>query len=190
MKKMIIIGAKLALICGIAATLLGFVNSVTEPKILEMKAGALKEALSAVSMGWEIGDITAVDDPGNKAVTGYYPVTDDSGTIKGYILELLGDGYAGSLKIITGITGTGEIRNVVLMDNEETPGLGKEAENPEYMQKFIGTGAERPVPVRKDQLSQGDADAISGASVTFIGIGKALESGIEYFFNNLNGGAM
>ncbi len=66
------------------------------------------------------------------------------------------------------------------MDNQETPGLGKEAENPEYMKKYIGTGEDSPVPVRKSQLSQEDADAITGASITFMGIGKALASASDY----------
>ncbi len=178
MNDILKIGSKLALICAVAAISLGLVNAVTEPKINQMREQKLMNALKKVAVGMEVGKYKEV--PDNPVVKGYYPLNDNSGTQKGYIFNLVGIGYGGDLNIIAGVSTKGKILSVVMMNNQETPGLGKEAENPEYMKKYIGTGEDSPVPVRKSQLSQEDADAITGASITFMGIGKALEAASDF----------
>ncbi len=177
MKGIVVTGAKLFLICAIAASVLGFVNAVTEPVIRQRKIRELKEALESLIPEGEVGKLVKVEN--NDVVKGYYPVKKD-GKLFAYILDLRGNGYGGELKILAGFKGNGEIVNVKLMDNEETPGLGKKAEKPEYMKKFIGTGGTKPVPVRKDMLSRKDADAVTGASITFMGIANALAEGSEF----------
>jgi electron transport complex protein RnfG len=83
--------------------------------------------------------------------------------------------------VLARVDGNGTIRAVRLMDNSETPGLGKKAENPDYMNKFIGTGGpDHPVPVRKSSLSAAEADAVTGATITFLGVSRALAEGARY----------
>ena len=172
------IGGKLAVICAVAALTLGLMNAVTEPRIELMKKLKLENALEKVSDGKKIGEFVAVqDDP---VVTGYYPLLNSSSKKTGYICKLIGLGYGGDLGIIAGISTKGKILSVILLEDLETPGLGQEAEHPAYMKKYIGTGEDKPVPVRKTQLSQEDADAVTGASITFMGIGKALAAGSAY----------
>jgi electron transport complex protein RnfG len=104
------------------------------------------------------------------------------------VLELEGSGYGGEMRILARYDGEGAIRAVKLMDNTETPGLGKKAETPTYMDKFIGTGApEEPVPVRKDMLASSEADAVTGATITFLGISQALAEGAQYAAEQLGG---
>ncbi|MFP4444343.1 MAG: FMN-binding protein, partial [Spirochaetia bacterium] len=74
----------------------------------------------------------------------------------------------------------GTVLNAVLMENQESPGLGKKAEDPGYMEKFVQTGSDEPVPVRKDMLPGDEADAVTGSTVTFVGIARALKRGSEY----------
>lgn len=100
--------------------------------------------------------------------------------MKGYILTLRGDGYAGDMKILANYEKSGKLLACVLMDNQETPGLGKEAENIKYMDKYNGLGDDSSIPVKKSQLSADDADAVGGATITFVGIGKALDYGSSY----------
>ena len=176
MKDFAVIGGRLGIICAVAALVLGLVNSITEPKIAELKAQKLHEALAAVAPEGEIGDEVAGD---GENVYVYYPVT-KNGKSAGYILNLKAAGYAGDMKVLASYTAEGNVIDVRLMENQETPGLGKEAEKPSYMDKYKGFGAEKPVPSRKSQLPQAEADAISGASITYIGIGKALQLGADY----------
>ncbi|MEW5814793.1 MAG: FMN-binding protein [Spirochaetota bacterium] len=178
MKKTVIIGGKLTLICAIAALSLGFVNALTEPVIAAIKKIELEKALAAVSAGGKVGEGITVETKG--AIKVYYPVSDIPGGKEGYIVKLTATGYGGDMTILAGFSSAGEILSVKLMDNSETPGLGKVAEKDSYMEKFIGTGGEKKIPVRKTQLSQSEADAITGATITFIGIAKALEAGSEF----------
>lgn len=175
MKSVLIIGGKLTAICAFAAVVLGFVNSVTEPVIEENKREALEAALNRVAGDRDVGEKVQVDEGG--AVQYYYPIEDPNG---GYIVKLIGTGYGGDMHILAGFKTNGEVFSVVLMENQETPGLGKKAEDPEYMKKFIGKGDDEAVPTRKDQLTQDQADAVTGATITFMGIGNAIEEGSNF----------
>ena len=175
MTEMIKIAGKLGLICAVAALCLGAVNMITEPQIALFRAQKLQAALEQVSPGGTIGDETEADDP---VVLSYYPV-DDGGSKSGYILNLKGAGYGGDLIILASFDPAGELIGSVLMENDETPGLGKEAEKDWYMKKYLGfSGSD--IPTSKSQLEQADADAISGATITYTAIGTALIAGSDF----------
>ncbi len=164
---------KLALICALSALLLGAVNAVTEPLIAQRKAADLKAALSALLEEGSPGPREAVTD--NPIVSARYPVEGAGG----WILDLAGKGYGGDMKILASYKADGSVINVKLMDNAETPGLGKKAEKASYMDKFKGSGgAEKAVPVTKDALAS--PDSVTGATITFTGIGTALAAGSAY----------
>lgn len=177
MKRIVVIGIKLTIICAAAAIILGFVNSITAPAIELYKKAALEAALKKISGGGVVGEETVLAD--NPVIRGYYPAQfPEKGD--GYILRLTGAGYGGDMQLLAGITADGAVYSVVLMDNQETPGLGKNAERPEYMEKFIGKGGADQLPVRKDRLTKAQADAVSGATITFMGVAKALAEGSGY----------
>jgi electron transport complex protein RnfG len=162
----------------VAALTLGGINAITEPVIIQRRIMELQQALDELTPDAETGEAIAVTE--NPVVVQRYPVQKE-GREAGLLLELEGSGYGGEMKILARYDQEGIIRAVRLMDNGETPGLGKKAENPTYMEKFVGTGSEdTPVPVRKDMLPPGEADAITGATITFLGISKALAEGREY----------
>ncbi len=178
MKNILSSGGKLFLICAVAALLLGGVDTITAPVIKERKILELKKALAALTPDAEAGEASEVT--GNAVIKTSYPVLKENETA-GYILELIGVGYGDIMKILARFDPDGTIKAVKLMDNLETPGLGKKAEGPSYMNKFIGTGGvSRPVPVRKDRLERKDADAVTGATITFLGIAKALREGASF----------
>lgn len=165
----------LMLICAVAATVLALVNSVTAPKIKAFEDQKVIDALKEISNGMDIGEKKVTDDE----ILYYYPLTKNS-EITGYILGLSGSGYGGEFSLVASYNTSGEILGAKLLSNSETPGLGKKAENSEYMDKFIGTGDINSVPTNKNMLSETDAQAVSGASITFGGVSKALKLGSEY----------
>jgi electron transport complex protein RnfG len=178
MKNLVITGVKLFAICAVAALTLGGIDAVTEPVIRQRKILELQQALEELTPDAETGQpVEAGEDPVVKAV---YPVT-AGGEQVGYVLELKGSGYGGDLRILARYRTDGSIVAAKLMEDLETPGLGKKAENPAYMDKFIGTGSEaRPVPVGKVMLDPAESDAVTGATITFLGISKALAAGAEF----------
>jgi electron transport complex protein RnfG len=178
MKDVVIIGLKLFAICAVAALTLGGINAITEPVIIQRRAMELQQALDELTPDAQTGE--AVEVPDNQVIVKRYPVSKEGQNV-GMILELAGSGYGGEMKILVRYDQDGTIRAVKLMDNSETPGLGKKAENPAYMEKFVNTGnSENPVPVRKDMLPPEQADSITGATITYLGVSKALAEGARY----------
>ena len=178
MKAVAVIGLKLFAICAVAALTLGGINAITEPVIIQRRIMELQQALDELTPDAQTGE--AFEVPGNPVIVKRYPVSVE-GQSAGMLLELEGSGYGGEMKILARYDQDGTIRAVKLMDNSETPGLGKKAENPAYMEKFVNTGASgNPVPVRKDMLAPEEADSITGATITYLGVSKALAEGARY----------
>jgi electron transport complex protein RnfG len=148
-------GGRLLLICAVAALSLGALNEVTEPQIEARRLAEQQQVIAQFATADAIGDPVAVED--NLTVNAYYPVGQGAST-DGYILDLTGIGYGGEMQLFAYYATSGEIRAARLLDNLETPGLGKKAEGPSYMEMFVGTGGDTPVPVTKEMLS-GSGDA-------------------------------
>lgn len=178
MKKYLKTALILFVICAAAALLLAVFNSVTAPKISAYEAEQKTAALKNVSGGASIGEYVIV--PEGSMVNGYYTL--DNG---GYILNLTANGYGGPIILVASYSADGILRAAQVISNSETPGLGKKSEESWYMDKFIGKG--QNMPIRKTSLSDSDAQAVSGASMTFTGISKALLAGSN-FVATLDGG--
>lgn len=184
MRNILNISGKLALICTVAAIALAFVNQITAPKIEAFNKEKLVLALSAVSNNYSISEKSILvndkyTDSEFSMIHEYYTLT-ENGFTTGYILSVTANGYGGPMNMIIGYESNGDIIQARLLKNAETPGLGKEAEKPEYMNVFLSKGGSESIPIRKNQLSAERADAISGATITFSGIAKALYYGSEF----------
>jgi len=181
MQKLVAIGTRLAIICTVAALVLALINAMTAPVIAQNRQEALEEALRQIVGDADVGERAPVPGDENEIVNAYYPVSADGDSAGRYVVELTGSGYGGDMQVLAGIDADGEIFSAVLMQNAETPGLGKEAENPGYMEgKFIGRGADQPVPTTKSDLPPEEAEAVSGSTITFMGIADALEAGSRF----------
>lgn len=167
-KKYLKTALVLTIICGVAALVLALINGLTAPVIMENEKAKEKQALMFVSNSKEIGAYHEVES--DAYVTGYYDLVGG-----GYLVKLTTNGYGGPITLLANYDVDGVLQNATVLNDSETPGLGKKAEKPEYMQKFIGKG--NNMPTKKDQLSEVDAQAVSGASMTFGGISKALLGG-------------
>ena len=179
MNDIIRIGGRLGIICAVAAIILGGINALTEPRIEWIQQQRLEQALANVSQGQPTGDRVNVED--HEVVKAYYPIFEEgSEAVTGYVLRLIGNGYGGDMVILAGVRPDGGVVSAELLQNKETRGGGKEAEKDGYMDKFTGAGDDEPVPTRKDMLLQEQADAVSGSTITFVGIGNALAAASEY----------
>lgn len=167
----------LPIICACSALLLSVVNMVTAPKIRAYEEQLTISALEEVSMGFKVGEVVLVND--NSFVSKYYPLASNN-VIEGYILELNSSGYGGPISLVASYNSNGQILKIKMVSNSETPGIGKKSENAGYMDMFVGTGYIVPVPLKKDQLSSDHISVVSGATLTFTGISKALSAGSDF----------
>lgn len=178
MKDTAVIALKLALICAVAAAALSLMNMVTAPRIEAYREQRILEALQQVSGEYRIGEMQEAD---AQKIEFYYPLYDEEDRTAGYILRIRADGYGGPMQLIAGYLAEGSVITSRLLDNDETPGLGKEAERPSYMEKFEGKGSsDAPIPRRIHQLSSAHADAVSGSTITFVGIAEGLAAGSSF----------
>jgi Na+-translocating ferredoxin:NAD+ oxidoreductase subunit G len=176
MKQMISIGSRLAIICAVSAIVLALVNSITAPKIAIYQEQLVQQALAEVSSGYTIGEKQSSD---AQQINYYHPLTDGD-TVVGYVINLTAAGYGGPMTMLAGFSTAGETLAAKLIQNSETPGLGKKAESSEYMQMFVGTGGSTTLPMKKSDLPDAAADSISGATITFSGVAKALQAGSQF----------
>lgn len=177
MKKNLRYAFILLSICAVCAFALGWTNSITSPVIAKQELENKMRALEAVSNGWDIGEQV---DPENIPYVMYSLDLTDNGEGKGYILGLKGSGYGGDLTLVASYDLDGEMLYAKMLTNSETPGLGKKSEQEGYMDMYKGTGSLAPVPTTKDMLQTSDAAAVSGSTVTFMAIGKAIKGGSDY----------
>ncbi len=142
------IGLRLFLICTAAALGLGIVNEITEPRIAAQRTADRDQVIASFVDKGKPGAPIA----GSGAVETCYPVA-DGGTVRGYVVALTGTGYGGELRMLAYYAVDGTIRIAKLVEDTETPGLGKKAETAGYMEMFKGTGGDRPVPLSKQMLA-------------------------------------
>ena len=166
-------------IWAIFSVLLALVNSITSPIIEARSRGNELAAYSEVASGYEItGSAHNVSDGSNVSL--YYEMK--KGSDVAYVLNIKGKGYGGDFSIAASYKKDGTLIAAKMLENSETPGLGKKSEEPWYMELFTKSAS---IPASKNALSADDAALVSGASVTFQGVSNALNEGQAWVKNNL-----
>lgn len=92
---------------------------------------------------------------------------------KGYVFNLVTKGYAGDVTVFVGITNEGQINNIQLGKNSETPSVGKKAEEKDFTNKFIEKNT--------DQNLSEEIDTITGATITTKAVIEAVQEACIYF---------
>jgi electron transport complex protein RnfG len=179
--KSAIAGGKIAAVCILAFFPVVLTHLITASAIQRRAERETYLALNGLAPEKSFGVFKTVNDssPG----LGYYEAWGGHGEAATYILRVEGEGCGGPLSLLVHCKASGEILAARLAETQEYPGMGKEAEAPGYMRKFTGTGAEKPVPLTRGELSPPDAAAVSGASLTFRGVARALERAVAFVKN-------
>ena len=92
------------------------------------------------------------------------------------VLRMSGRGYGGPLRLLAAYREGGSLYHAVLLPSNETPGLGKRAEDPQYMQMFW----ELDSALITNAGAGAQLNAVSGATITFAGVERALHAGARY----------
>ncbi len=96
------------------------------------------------------------------------------------ILSLKGNGYGGEIVLMTLYSDEGNLIDAQVVTHSETDGIGSLIASEGYMKKFVGFGAKKPIPSSKSKLSPEDADAVSGASISFGAVAGILQKGADF----------
>ena len=138
-------------------------------------SGPDMEAVAEMAAGYEAGEARE----GEGAVSYVVPLL-SGGEEVGYVLELEANGFGGPMVVMAAYGKDGTVLDARLLYNSETPGFGKVAEESWYMDMFKGKGGTEALPQGSGDLTEAEAEAVAGATVTFSGVSSALIKGSEY----------
>lgn len=175
----------LLIICAIAAVLLGLTNEVTYEKIAEQIEKANNEArqivLPTADEFTKLGETelaAIITNPDYSIVRDVYEAK-TGGTLIGYTVMVAPKGYSGAIEMIVGVDVNGVVQGVKVGTNNETPGLGKNAEKPAFSNQYQNKTWDSQINVIKNGTPKDDEIvAIAGSTITSkgvtVGVNKAM----------------
>lgn len=129
-----------------------------------------------------VADAIQLKDEQGKDHTVFRAIKDNR--VTGVAYEIMGNGYAGEIRLILGVDADGRILGVRATEHKETPGLGDKINvaKTNWILGFNGLSLGNPVvdkwKVKKDG---GQFDQFSGATITPRGVVGAIRGGLEFF---------
>jgi electron transport complex protein RnfG len=169
----------------IAGVSLGFINDITKgPKAqakLERKISALKNVLPEFNNN-PVENVKRVKtDLARDSIDIYagFMDTDQTGTA---VIGSSEKGYGGLVKIMVGFNPDGSIKNIIVLEQKETPGLGTKIKGDKFIRQFRGKHPSTfNLKVKKDQ---GDVDALTGATITTRAFTEAAQMAYDVLVEN------
>ena len=178
MKKYFKSAITLFAICAFFALLLALVHSFTQSRIEANSKGELLSSLNDVivaNSSYSLDDEVTVEN--DSVVKSYFVVRSSNSDISCVVLSLTGNGFGGEFSVIASYDTDGDLLKVKLLDNSETSGLGKKYEDQSNLVMF---STHNTIPQSKSELIESESAIVSGATVTFDGIVKAVTAGQEF----------
>jgi Na+-translocating ferredoxin:NAD+ oxidoreductase subunit G len=171
----------LLVICAVAAALLGYVNDITYLKIADQIEKANTEARQQVLITAD--EFIKLDDAAMANITSNpeYSIIKEiyqanaGGNLAGYTVSVAPKGYSGKIEIIVGVDVDGIVQGVKVGLNNETPGLGKNAEKPAFREQYNGKTWDSPINVIKNGTpKEHEIVAIAGSTITSKGVTEGV----------------
>ena len=164
-KKILRVGFILFVITAVSALLLAYANDITAP-IIEQNAKIKTEN----SMKLLIPEADEFEQKENI----YLAKTD--GELVGVCVISEALGYGGTVQVMVGIDKEGKVAGIDILSHSETPGLGANADKPDFTNQF--TGKTGNITVSKTGVGENEIQAISGATVTSNAVTKAVNDAL------------
>ena len=169
----------------IAGVSLGFINDITkgpkEQAKLARKINALKNVLPEFNNN-PVEDVKRLkSDLAKDSIEIYAGFLNEnqSGTA---VVGSSEKGFSGLVKIMVGFNPDGSIKNIAVLEQKETPGLGTKMKDEKFIKQFRGKHPSTfNLKVKKDQ---GDVDALTGATITTRAFGEATQMAYDVFVEN------
>ena len=161
---------------------LGYVNDLTAgPKAaakLAKKVAALKGVLPSfnnnpVDEAWKVPSSWAKDS------IEIYPARGAEGFVGAAVTGASDKGYNGLVRLMVGFEPDGTIRNIAVLEQKETPGLGTKMTGEKFMKQFRGKNPSNfELKPRKDG---GEVDALAGATISTRAFSEATREAYETY---------
>ncbi len=157
------ITAVLMIITTVTAVLLACINLLTEPVILKNEAKAKQEAIMALFPEATAAD-SLMEDLGDRfpeGISDLFAVYGGEGLL-GFCADAHSMGFSDYIGMMVGVNADNTVRGVKIMSISDTPGLGLEVTDPDYLATYRGVSG--PLAFGRQ------VDAVSGATYSSRGI--------------------
>ncbi|MCM8792279.1 MAG: FMN-binding protein [Candidatus Omnitrophica bacterium] len=154
----------LFLICLIAGLLVSFVYALTHSRIEERKKQELQDTLRGM-----FSEAARIEELSKDELV-YYQAISDENQVLGYILICEARGYSSTIKAIVSTDLEGKIKEIKILEQNETPGIGSKIMEEEFLNRFIGKSKDDSV------------DTITGATISSKAIIKAVKENLKKIF--------
>lgn len=185
MRDYVKLSGVLLIICVIAAIFLGLTNEITFEKIAEQTEKANNEARQLVlPAADEFSKLSEAELAGIQANPDYSIVKEiyeakKGGSLTGYTVMVTPKGYGGAIEMVVGIDLNGIIQGVKVGNNNETPGLGKNAEKPAFSEQYKNKTWDSLISVIKNGTpKENEIVAIAGSTITSKGVTEGVNKAI------------
>ena len=166
----------LFIITAIVALMLAGVNAVTVDRIAQLELEAKNAAMAEVMPDTTIDESKTIE---NEDSTVYYAMRE--GELAGFCVEVAPSGFGGEISMIVGVDMGYKVTGISIISMSETPGLGTRAQEPDFLNQFVGRGDSAPFEVGSS--GEGSIDAISAATITSkavtLGVNTALDAAAD-----------
>lgn len=176
----------LLLITIISGFALGFVNDLTIEPIakakLEKKLNALKLVLPEFDNN-PVAELKMVKTAFAKDSIEVYPAYKNGEFNGAAVISYSEKGFSGLVKIMVGFTTDGTIKNIAILEQKETPGLGTKMKDETFLKQFRDKNPSKfNLEVKKDG---GEVDAITGATISTRAFSESAKMAYDVFMENL-----
>lgn len=141
----------LAVIVLISVSLLLYINTFTSEVVEAQNKAKIQAVLESI-----FPDLTDFEEDGDLFII----YEDDS--ITGYTFLASGNGYSGVISMLVGINPDYTIKDIAILSQTETPGLGSKITEDDFTGQFTGLELD-DIALSKDG---GSIDAITGATIS------------------------
>ena len=193
-KEIIKVGVILFVITAVLAGLLAFVNAKTAPIIEQNALAAEQEAMKTVmpdaasfdevEVTNELAEIAAENE--NSEISKAFVAKNAGGETIGACVITVTTGYDVGIQTATGVDKDLVVTGVDIISMNETPGLGANADKPEFRAQYEGKTGE--IKVVKTAAGDDSIQAIAGATKSSNGVTKGVNIALSAAEILLEGG--
>lgn len=171
----------------VAGLTLGYVNDITlAPKArarLAKKMNALQTVLPPFDND-PVSEVLRIRTATAKDSTELYPAFKDNIFAGSAVTGTSEKGYSGLVKLMVGFQPDGQINNIAVLEQKETPGLGTKMKGETFLKQFRDRDPSTfKLRVKKDG---GDVDALAGATISSRAFAEAAQQAYEAFIEQKN----
>ncbi len=172
----------LLIITGVSSLALSGVYELTKEPIAKAKKEKKERAIKAVIPEFDTMFVKMIMPQTGKDSLEIISAYKDSVLVGTAISTYTYKGYSGLIKLMVGLLPNGNIENIAVLEQKETPGLGTKIADTTFKNQFLGKDpSEFMLKVNKDG---GDVDAITAATISSRAYCDAVQRAYDAYKGN------